>query len=114
MSHTIKLTASFLGLKFLPPPFGLGSNSINPKLILHDDELEYRVFRTNSVGYSDIEQIDIFLFYKTTNLLVFRRDSVFTFGGNLNDKAKLIEVLAFLASKGCVLTEKALRFTQAD
>ncbi len=114
MSQTIKLTASFLGLKFLPPPFGIGSNSINPKLILHDDELEYRVFKTNLVSYSDIEQVDIFLFYKTTNLLLTRSDSIFTFGGNLNDKAKLVEVLQFLASKGCRMTEKALRFMQAN
>lgn len=110
MSQKVELIASFLGLRFLPPPLGIGSNSINPKLIFHEDEVEYRVFSTTRINYTSIEKVDVFLFYKTTNLLLTRHDSVFTFGGNLNDRAKLIEVLRFLQRKGCSLTEKALNF----
>ena len=108
MSQDVNLVASFLGLKFLPPALGIGSNSLNPKLIFHEDEIEYRVFLTNRVAYSDIEKVDVLIFYKTTNLLLTRKDSVFTFGGNLNDKARLVEVLKFLQRKDCFLTEKAL------
>lgn len=110
MSQEVKLIAAFLGLRFLPLPLAIGSNSINPKLVLHDSTVEYRaLFSTDVIRYSDIEEVDIYLAYKTTNISIQPKDSIFRFVGNLNNKARLIEVLRFLKQKNCSLTERALK-----
>lgn len=110
MNQKIELVAAFVGLTFLPQPFVLGSNTINPKLVLHEEEIEYRaLFTTNTVRYTELEKVDVFLFgKKTTNLCLSRPNSIFTFVGNLNNKAKLIEVLQFLQTKNCRLTDRAI------
>jgi hypothetical protein len=110
MTQKIDLLAAFLGLRFLPMPFTIGSNTINPKLILHDETVEYRaVFTTTAVPYSEIEKVDVFILgQQTTNLCLYQRESMFTFIGNLNNRARLIEVLRFFQTKNCPLTIKAL------
>lgn len=110
MSQEINLSAAFVGLKFLPSVVAIGSNSINPKLVLHDDQIEYRaLFGTDIMSYSALEKVDVYLNYRTANICITRQDSVFTFAGNLGDKAKLINVLHIVKGKNCTLTDKALK-----
>lgn len=112
MSQRIDIYAAFAGLTFLPAPFAVASNSFNPKFILHDEQIEYRVLRTSRVRYEQIARVDVFLFYKTTNLVLTRHDSVFTFMGNLTSTDKLVGVVKFLQAKRCSLTERAVHFIQ--
>ena len=113
MSQPIQLAAAFLGLKFLPHPLVLGSNNLNPKLILHDEQVEYRAtFSTDLISYTAIEKIDVYFSYKTTTIRIIRQDSVFTFAGNLSDKNKLVDVLQFFKNKNCLLTDKASKVLQ--
>jgi len=109
MKQNIKLFAAFIGLKFLPRQLGIGHNSINPKLILYDDKIEYRsLIFTQKLNYSDIEKVDVFLAWKTTNICISKKNSIFTFAGNLNNKQSLTELVIFFNSKKCNLTSKAL------
>ncbi len=108
----VDLVAGFASFKFLPPPFSVGHNNLNPKLILKENGLEFRgAFFTNHKKYGDIEKVDcsvssIGLFGKNMIRLSFT-DTIFTFSGNIRTLEGLKEVLAFLDGKGCLLSEKA-------
>ena len=108
MTGEVNLLAAFLGLKFLPQPLVIGSNSINPRLILHDEEFEYRIFfTTHKIKYTDVDLVDVYTRFNTANVCISRKDSVFTFSGKLISKARLIELVQFLKSKNCILTANA-------
>jgi len=111
---SIPLVAAFFGLKIVPFPFALGGNNLNPKLLLHEEYIEYKsLFRTQTKTYQEIDEVDVFVSnlkvfsIGTTNIRLSFTGSVFTFMGNLNDLEKLKEVLLFLRAKGCRLSDKA-------
>lgn len=103
------LLAGFGSIKYLPLPIVLSTNNANPKLILYDDYIEYRGgFITNKVKYETIEKIDVyFLGESTNNIVVYIKNSIFTFLGNFEKRLQLKEFLKFFKSKGCKLTDKA-------
>lgn len=115
----IKLVAAFKGVTFIPSPFVLGHNNINPKLILKEQGIEFKnLFFTQEKQYSEIKEVTIFinnfklLGVKTTNVCLSFNNSVFTFIGNLNDEKKLRELLALFKKKGCNLTSEAQFFLE--
>jgi hypothetical protein len=109
--YQVKLIAAFLGIKFIPLPFVFGINNLNPKLILSESEIEYRSFLlTRRLPYDEVQKVDIYLAHRTTNIHIIKRNSVFTFVGNTNDKRELFECLEYLKRKKCLLTSKAEEF----
>lgn len=107
----VKLIAGFVGLKFMKLPFVWGTNNFNPKLILKEESFEYRGgFWSTIEYYENIEKIDIYLAYKTTNIEITKTNSKFTFVGNTNNDLELRKCLTFFHEKKCALTQKALNF----
>lgn len=111
---TADLVAAFVSFKFLPPPFSVGHNNLNPKLILKEDSLEFRgAFFTNRKMYAQIEEVNCSISSSKISLLrmnivrISFNDTIFTFSGNLRSLDGLKEVLRFLDSKGCPLSERA-------
>lgn len=106
----INLRAAFLGLKFLPHPLGIGGNNLNPKLFLHDNEIEYRnVFTTHKLRYDAIDKVDTFTTFKTNNIILKPSNSIFTHSFNVKDKEQFKVALQFLSEKNCPLTDKAIK-----
>lgn len=109
----IKLIAGFVGIKRVPLHFVLGYNNLNPKLILRKDHFEHSgIFFGKIDLYENIDKIDIFFSRKTTNIVILKIDSIFTFVGNTNSYSELRKILAFLKEKECLLTQKALDFIE--
>ncbi|MEZ5002627.1 MAG: hypothetical protein R2730_06290 [Chitinophagales bacterium] len=109
----INLRAAFLGLKFLPHPLGIGGNNLNPKLLLHDNEIEYRnVFTTRKLHYNAIEKVNTFTTFKTNNIIIKPFNSIFTHSFNVKDKEQFKMALKFLSEKNCPLTDKAIKMME--
>ncbi|MDQ6530163.1 hypothetical protein [Flavobacterium sp. LHD-85] len=107
----VKLIAGFVGLKTMQLPFVWGTNNFNPKLILKEDSFEHRGgLWSKTECYENIEKIDIYLAYKTTNIEITKTNSKYTFVGNTNNDLELRKCLAFFHEKKCTLTQKALDF----
>lgn len=106
----VPLIASFMLIKGLYP-ISTSSNSISPRLLLHENFVEYKVIFSKKRSYDEIEQIQILLGPATTNVILEFKDSRMSFAGNLNDKQKLAEVLKILKQK-CRLSPKAQEFLQ--
>ena len=110
-TFNVKIIAAFLGLKFLPRIIALAYNNFNPKLILTDDHIEYRAFLfTGRLTYNEIESVDILLSIRTTNVYLFRNNSLVTVSANTNNKQELHRCLDYLRKKGCTLTNRAEEF----
>ena len=115
----VKLVAAFLGVKFLPMPFSIGSNNLNPKLILKESHIEYRnIFFTNKKPYTQIDYVDIYtnslkIFgITTTNICIFFKNDIFTFVGNLNSAERLKDLLITFSELGVILSEKSIKFIE--
>lgn len=108
------LIAGFGGVKFIPMPIVFATNNFNPKLILHEHHMEYRGgFITRKLNYQDVEKIDVFIHKeRTNNIVVFKKNSIWTFIGNFRERNQLKEFLLVLEQKGCVLTEDARKEIQ--
>ncbi len=109
---SVPLLASFLGIKYVPSPFVLGHNNLNPKLTFLQDGIEYKIFSKKYKRYSDIELVDIWIGPHTKNLHFKFNDSIFTFRGNLYDEKNLKSVLDFLKKKNCPLSPEAREFLE--
>ncbi|MBL7164389.1 MAG: hypothetical protein ISS57_17515 [Anaerolineales bacterium] len=101
---SVPITNSFSGLKPLGGVFGVSRNNLNPKLVLYDDRIEYRVIIKGSKRYGDIEQVKVrggrqvlFIFY----------DSLLTLSVWLGNPEDRLTLLNFLRSRGVNLDEKA-------
>ncbi|WPR70486.1 hypothetical protein SLW70_11095 [Flavobacterium sp. NG2] len=112
-AYDVPLIAGFVGIKKIPLPFVLGVNNFNPKLILKMDYFEHSgIFYGKTDVYENIELVDIFIARMTTNLIISKIDTIFTFVGNTNNTQELKKCLLFLQQKQCVLSEKALSFLE--
>lgn len=111
MKYNVDLRAAFVGLTFLPNPVVIGTNNINPLLILHDQQIEYRnLFTTNKLSYSNIKQVDIYMAWHTNNIIFTPTNGVFTVNCNVRSKAQFLEALKLLQEKGLSLSDKALAY----
>lgn len=106
LSLNVPLKASFGGWKFLPW-FAWGSNSMKPKLILHAEVMEFRLFKLRQKPYTSIAKVDYRSAWRTENIIIEFSDSVSTFIGNTGDRDITRNAIRFLHDKGCLLSEAA-------
>lgn len=106
----VPLVAAFSRIKRIPF-LAMTENSLNPRLVLHSDHLEYRVLRTKRYRYEEVEAVDIRLGMLRANLVLKFSNSRWAFYGNMRYKEKLAAVLRILEKK-CTLTVKARNFLQ--
>lgn len=109
------LLAAFGSFKFLPMPIVISTNNFNPKLILYSNHIEYRGgFTTNTLNYSDIEKIDVYIHKQSTNnIVISKKKRQSTFIGNFRFRNDLVDFLKIFKEKGCELTSKANDFISA-
>ncbi|MBK0027891.1 hypothetical protein IAE57_17140 [Stenotrophomonas sp. S48] len=105
-SLTVTLEAAFLGLRALPW-FALAHNSLNPRLILHADRVEYRVLRRRERPYSAISEVDYRNWRSTQNIVLAFEGSAFTFIANTGVLGRTRGAIARLQAQGCVLSPRA-------
>lgn len=102
----ITLEAAFAGFTFLPW-FAWASNSLNPKLILHADHVEYRVLRTRTRPYSEIARVDYRKAPGTENVVLEFHAAKMTFIANTGLVGRTREAITLLHQQGCPLSERA-------
>lgn len=105
-SLNVPLKASFGGWKFLPW-IAWGSNSLKPKLTLHTDRIEFRLFRLRQKPYTSVSLVDYRSSWRTENIVIEFSDSVSTFIGNTGDRELTRTALIYLRDKGCPISERA-------
>ena len=110
---TVTLEAAFLGLRALPW-FALAHNSLNPRLILHADRLEYRVLRRHERPYSAIAEVDYRNWRSTQNIVLAFEGSAFTFIANTGVLGRTRAAIARLQAQGCVLSPRAQALLNAS
>lgn len=110
LSHTlppdgirVPIRAAFLGRK-ATGMLSLGNNSLNPLLILHEDQVEYRVFFRRTRPLSEIDLVEVYGFARHVRL-TFENGS--TFSAFVPNPDARRELLAFFARKGVALGERA-------
>jgi hypothetical protein len=102
----IPLVAAFGGWTFIPW-IASSSSSIAPLLVLHENDLEYRVIRTKRRAYAEVSSVDLRTAIGTVNIVFEFRNSMRTFAANTASRQNAAEALAILQDKGCLLTERA-------
>lgn len=108
MNYSVDLVAAFLGLTFLPHPLVIGTNNLNPELVLQDDGITYRSsFTKGYISYAQIKSIGFFKAWATKNVIVTTKGSVFTHCFNIRSEKQVIETLKIFKEKGCDLSTKA-------
>ena len=109
MKYIADLRAAFVGLTFLPQPLVVGGNNLAPKLVLHNEEIEYRaLFVTGRLKYCDIKEVAAYNTWLTNNVIIVPDKGIFTISFNVRTQAQQIEILKLLQGKSCSLTKKAL------
>ncbi|WP_295864918.1 hypothetical protein [uncultured Xanthomonas sp.] len=102
----VTLEAAFAGLTFLPW-FAWAHNSLNPRLILHADHVEYRVLRTRTRPYREIASVDYRKTWGTENVVLAFQGAKTTFIANTGLLRRTREAIAFLQQQGCPLSARA-------
>jgi hypothetical protein len=91
----VPVLATFSGFTFLP--WGaLATNSMNPRLAVYPDHIEFKVLRKQSRPISDIAEVDVKLARRTVNLVFRFHGSSATFTANVGQQALAAQVLAML------------------
>lgn len=101
----VTLEAAFAGLTFLPW-CAWAHNSLNPKLILHADHVEYRVLRTRTRPYREIAMVDYRRTWGNENVVLEFRGAKATFIANTGLVRRTREAIAFLDRQGCPLSAR--------
>jgi hypothetical protein len=90
-------------------PVGSSHNSISPRLVLHTDQLEVRIMRTDYYGYKAISQVDYLpsrLFRSAQVVLTLAKNGI-QFFLCLSSAAVEKSVLSFLQARGISLSAAA-------
>ncbi len=108
----VKLIAAFGGFK--PVPWlAWGHNNMAPRLVLHPDKIEYRLFRTRLRPYAEVELVDYRSTWRTFNVVLSFEGALTTFNGNTGEERTAREAIAYLADRGCLLSERANRLLKS-
>lgn len=102
----VTLEAAFAGLTFLPW-FAWAHNSLNPRLILHADHVEYRALRTRTCPYREIANVDYRTAWGTENIVLEFHGAKTTFIANTGLLRRTREAIAMLKQQGCPLSMRA-------
>ena len=103
----VPILASFLGVRWLSKIIGFAHNNANPRLILRQDSVEYKVFRTIERQYGEIEKVDVMETVGTKNVVFYFKNKQIIFSANIGNKIDLNYVLAYLKNKDVTLTPEA-------
>lgn len=98
----VPVLATFTGVTGLPGFVAVASNSLNPRLVIRPDGLDYRVTAARSVALDDIASVRIQTAPATVNLVFTFVRGPFTLAANVGDRTVAQAVLAAypaLASK---------------
>lgn len=113
-THEVRIRAVFAGLRRLSPHLVWASNSLsNIFLRLHEDRLEYRMFRAHTRAYDQVAQLDYRAGAGACNL-VFDFGRPVTFIANCRTEADAHAALAFLAERGVSMGTGAQELLNAD
>ncbi len=102
----VTLEAAFAGLTFLPW-FAWAHNSLNPRLILHADRVEYQVLRTRTCPYRGIANVDYRTAWGTENIVLEFQGATTSFIANTGLLRRTREAIAMLKQQGCPLSMRA-------
>ena len=90
----VPVLATFTGVTGLPSLVAIASNSLNPRLVIRPDGLDYRVTAARSVALDDIASVRIQTAPGTVNLVFTFVGGAFDFAANVGDVAVAQAVLA--------------------
>lgn len=93
---TIPVSATFMGLRGVSPWLAVATNSLNPKLAIAPDRLEYRVIGKQSAPFSTIQCVEVRRGPGTVNLCFVFTSGLFTFSANVGDDASALQALSRL------------------
>lgn len=105
----VPLVAAFSVWKKLPW-FAVSRNNAAPMLVLHENDVEYRVIRKKHRSYGDISRVDLRTGVGTVNVILHCHDGWLAFAGNTGNKELATNTLRILDEKGCPLSPKATAF----
>jgi len=103
----IHVRATFLSLRFLPSPFALGHNNLNPVLHLYPDRVELKSVKKVEFAYTDIVEVCTMKAIATRNISFKLKKGMYRHTANIMDDETFLSVLTFLEEKGVPLTPKA-------
>ena len=110
----VELKAAFSGATWLPSWIALSSSNLSPHLILGDDGIDYKVVRSGSRRYDEVAAVDFRRGWGTRNISLRFKTTGRTFTGNVVDDDMARRALAFLRTRNCPLTARALAFLDAS
>lgn len=90
----VPVLATFTGVTGLPSLVAIASNSLNPRLVIRPDGLDYRVTGARSVAWNDVASVRIQTAPATVNLVFTFVQGPFTLAANVGDIAGARAVLA--------------------
>jgi len=90
----VPVLATFTGVTGLPSLVAIASNSLNPRLVIRPDGLDYRVTMARSVALEDIASVRIQRATGTANLVFTFVSGALTLAANVGDIAVAEAVLA--------------------
>ncbi len=109
----IPIRATFISLKFMPSPFAVGHNNLNPKLTLYSDHLAIKSVKTYEISYDDVREVGVLKWFGTRNIRLKLKSGLLTHTANVRDDESFKCVLNFLSEKGLVLNSKAKKHLAA-
>jgi hypothetical protein len=103
----IDLIAGFDSFSFLPTWVALGSNNLNPTLLLFPEHMELKTTGRSKIKYAQIKQIDARTSIKTHNVIFYFKRSISRRAVNIRDQQRFLEVLNFFNDQDLELSPKA-------
>lgn len=95
----IPVLVSYTGIKGLGA-LSIAENNFNPMLVLYDSVMEYRVLRTRSEDYGQIERVRCVSFLIFNRIQFIFKDRNLTFSAHVANMEVLQIVAEFLRNKG--------------
>ncbi len=103
----VHVRATFISIKWMPSPFTVGHNNLNPELKFYDDHFEIKSVKRYSISYDDITEISTLKTLGTRNVRFKIKKGMLSHTANVMDDQSFAEVLSFLAGKGLTMSSGA-------
>jgi hypothetical protein len=110
--RVVPLVAAFHGIRGLPW-VAVASNNLKPRLVVTPTGIDYRVVRSGSRTFGQVEQVDVRTFGATVNLSFAFRDSRITFDANVGSEILARAVLALLPGT-VALSDRATKLLEIE
>jgi hypothetical protein len=109
----IPLIAAFGGIRSLPW-VGFATNNLNPKLMIGQTGITYRLLRLRTRAFEELEAVDVRIFGATVTLVFVFRYSPFTLEANVGSITLAAETLTILVPKVALLERAKALITDAQ